>query len=298
VRTEEYAALRREASRQTVSTMLALWLGMGSYRDGDVPGFLAEALPTLRAGQETMAGVVAEYLGTLAATVAATTLAPLLIPAALVTDLRPVPATEVYTRPFRTVWTALARGQDYPRAVQVGADRLARIAEMDMQATYAQANRVGMERLPDAVRPEYWRRVLVGAENCAMCVIASTNRYRRGDLNPIHPGCDCRVEPVLRGADDPLTPEREAALLRRAQAAANELTGITDLGGRKVDFRAITTNITAEHGEHAAPLLVRPLDRFTGPENIPRDARVGGRPERKGRDTPERGERRQDVDAG
>lgn len=293
---EEYAALRRETSRQTVSTMLAVWLGLGAWRDSDVPDFLSEALPILRGGQATMAGVVGEFLGTLAAATVATTLAPLLIPAALVTDLRPVPTGEVYTRPFRTVWTALSRGQGITRAVQLGAERLAKVAEMDMQASYAQANRLGMERLPAGAQPEYWRRRLYGAENCAMCVIAATNRYRRGDLNPIHPGCDCYVEPVFSGGEDPLTPEREAALLRRAQAAASELTGVTDLGGRKVDFRAITTNITAEHGEHAAPLLVRPLDRFTGPENIPRDARVGGRPERKGR-TPRNGERRQDDGA-
>jgi hypothetical protein len=175
---------------------------------------------------------------------------------------------EVYQRPFRTVWTTLSEGGTMTEAVTAGGVRVAEMAEIDLQDTEARAFRSGMAALPEAVRPRYWRRVLRGDENCAMCVLASTQRYRIEKLKPIHPGCDCKVSPVYPGQRDPVDVD---TLVAAANAAAAELTGTTDFGGRRVDYRTITTNITAQHGEHAAPLLVRPLDRFDSPDDLPGD---------------------------
>jgi hypothetical protein len=91
-------------------------------------------------------------------------------------------------------------------------------------------------------------------------------RYTRDDLNPVHPGCDCRVDPIFPGGPDPVD---EDALVEAAHAAARELTGVEDRGGRLVDYRKIRTNITARHGEHPAPLLVRPADHFTTEDELP-----------------------------
>uniref|UniRef100_UPI001D0D1143 hypothetical protein n=1 Tax=Klebsiella pneumoniae TaxID=573 RepID=UPI001D0D1143 len=48
---------------------------------------------------------------------------------------------------------------------------------------------------------QFYRRVLTGNENCALCVIASTMRYRKNSLMPIHPGCDCDIDVIPPGMD-------------------------------------------------------------------------------------------------
>lgn len=40
-----------------------------------------------------------------------------------------------------------------------------------------------------------YRRVASGAA-CALCAVAATQRYSRGDLRPIHHGCSCTTAPI------------------------------------------------------------------------------------------------------
>jgi hypothetical protein len=275
---DELTALVAELRRQTVDTARAMFYGMAQYRDADAVEFVSRFLPVLRAGQRTMAQLVAAYLAYSAAEslpVSTTNrpgalILPPGIPDADVLDRDGVDMWEVYQRPFRTVWTVLSEDRPMTDAVEAGGVRVAEMTEMDLQQAESKAFRSGMERLPEQVRPRYWRRVLEGPESCAMCVLASTQRYSRGDLKAVHPGCDCKVEPIYPGEGDPFA-ARDDELVRRAHAAAAELTGGADAGGRRVDYRTITTSITARHGEHEAPLLVRPLDRFTDPGDLPGD---------------------------
>lgn len=270
---EEFTALRRELVAQTVSTVRAQFLGLEQYRERDVVAFVERMLPLLRAGQQTMAQLVALYLADLATATAPTAVEqglvvpPPPIPLDLVTDLREgVRVEEVYRRPFVTIYTELGRSGDLTEGVRKAAIRLDEQVEMDMQQSHSAAQRAGMERLDPRVRPSYWRRVLQGEESCAMCVLASTRRYGRADLNPIHPGCDCRVSPIFPGGADPMTDEREVELINQANAAAAEL-GLEGVTGRAALRQA--TVVTARHGEHPAPLLVRPADHFTGPDEVP-----------------------------
>ena len=275
---DELTELIRELRAQTVDTVRGVFLGMADYRDADAVEFVTRALPLLRAGQRTMAQLVAAFLASSAQAAAdavatpeqpAPVVLPPVIPDLDVLDREPgIDMVEVYQRPFRTVWTVVSRSEPLTRAVDVAAARLDSMVEMDLQQAEARAFGAGMAALPEQVRPRYWRRVLRGAENCALCVLASTQRYRIEKLKPVHPGCDCKVRPVYPGERDPVDVD---TLVNAANEAARELTGTVDYGGRRVDYRAITTNITAQHGEHAAPLLVRPLDRFTDPGDLPGD---------------------------
>jgi hypothetical protein len=295
---QELAALRRELADQTAATLRGMFLGLDNYREADVRAFVEAALPILRGGQVTMAQLVAAYLTDVVATAYERPgLAPVVIPPEAVTDLRlpdplldvtdipaaaarrvtvtvaPVTAARraaftaaVYRRPFATVYAGLAKHGDMTRAVAAGATRLDEIVEMDMQQTYAVAAKEGMDRLPEEVRPTSWYRMLQGEENCALCVLAASRLYFREELDPIHPGCDCTVEPNLPGRPAPFDLDQ---LYSAAHAAARELTGREDAGGRSVDYRKVMTNIQANHGEYPAPLLVRPLDHFTGPDEVP-----------------------------
>lgn len=257
---------RRALTDKLVDALVEMFTGLKSWRDKDIQKFVRQAVPLVRGSQLSMAELVGMAMAAKASQATGRTVAPVAIPPALVQDLRGVPPTEVYARPFVALRTAIKQGHSLTEAVGIASNRLREIAEGDMQQSYAHASREAMKRLPASSRPRYWRRVLQGPENCALCIVAASNRYRTEDLNPIHPGCDCDVDPVFgrdvhQAADD----ER----LGRVHQAVKELTGRADAGGRAVDY---TKLIVRDHGE-LGPMLVRPMDGFTGPQDIPARAR-------------------------
>jgi hypothetical protein len=260
---EQFAARRRRLSNKAKDALGRRFATLGSWRSAGP--FVEQAVPLLQGAQRELAALTAVYVAEQAGRIAGRVLAPPGIPASAAINLRVgVDTREVYSRPFSTVYNALARQKPLPRAVELGAVRLGEIAEMDLQSTYAHASRAAMDGLPAAAQPAGWRRKLIGPENCAMCVVASTQRYRRNDLNPIHPGCDCEVEQLF-GDPDELVIEPE--LLEAVHDAVQQLTGAADRGARGPDYRQLMTTVTAEHGELGA-LLVRPRDRFTGPADL------------------------------
>jgi hypothetical protein len=88
-------------------------------------------------------------------------------------DLRAgVTANQVYRRPFVTHYTALAKDLPFSDALDRAENRLEQIGGFDLQQTYAEAARDAMLQLPADSAPSGWRRVLVGEENCALCVVA------------------------------------------------------------------------------------------------------------------------------
>lgn len=182
---------------------------------------------------------------------------------------------EVYRRPFVETWTALAAGELVRVAIEQGASRASSIAETDIQLASRQA---GLRQRQANGNIVGYRRVLTGSENCALCAIASTQRYNRGNLKPIHPGCDCGEEP-LYGDFDPgqvLDPEG----LESIHEALQTQLGISDRNARSADIGKFVqyedeqrladfTEIiaTREHGEYG-PTLTWRNQEFTGPNDF------------------------------
>ncbi|PRX95580.1 hypothetical protein [Allonocardiopsis opalescens] len=263
---QEFAAQRRGLTEQLIDALLALFRSLGAWHEPQAAEFAAQAVPMVHGAQQMMGALVAARTAELASAALGVPVTPPGLPDDVLVDLRGVPGELVYHRPFATVYTHLGRGEQLDEALQRGATRLAEIAEADLQQTYAHAAQAAMEAVdvPAADRPRFWRRVLVGSENCGLCVVASTQRYRVEDLNPIHPGCDCEVAGIF-GADPGQVIDPE--LLERVHEAVEELTGASDRGARAVDYRSITVEMIREHGE-LGPMLARPRDRFTGPGDL------------------------------
>lgn len=99
-----------------------------------------------------------------------------------VTDNRPKPNEKPLT-------TAVERG--VRRAKTLG------LTDLELATTHA-----AREFMAEEPRIRFFRRVLTGAESCGLCVIASTQRYHKADLLPIHPNCDCVIAPIY-GDQDP-----------------------------------------------------------------------------------------------
>lgn len=261
----QFTALRSRVNTATIGAILRLWSSLDSWRDGDATQFVAQAVPLARAGQSTVAQLTSAFIADQAGDAFHTTVAPPTVPSDLIDEVRGgVEPAEVYRRPFVEVYTALSRGRTLLEAVTAGGSRLDEIADLELQRAYSLAAAHAMNTLPGRYQPEHWRRRTTGAHSCALCVVASTHRYSRGDLHPIHRHCDCRVEPDYGGSAGQIADD---GILGRVHTAVQELLGTSDSGARSPDYRQLVVDMTAVHGE-LGPLLVRPRDHFTGPGEI------------------------------
>lgn len=232
------------------------WQGLGSYRDADIAAFVAAVVPMVEAGQRRVATLTDAYLATVARTVLGTSKPVGVGPADVnIEALRGTPAAEVYTRPGITAWMALRDGKGLDQAVSEGLNRAVDLASTDLQL--AKTHTVQRNLAADS-RVAGYRRVLSGPHNCGLCIVASTQRYHKGDLLPIHPGCDCGVLPIY-GRRDPgqiLDPDTLAA----THTAIQERFGSSDAGARDIDYRKAL--LVREHGE-IGPVLTVKSHRFT-----------------------------------
>lgn len=167
---------------------------------------------------------------------------------------------EVYRRPFVQFWTAIKNGHDFTDAMEQGENRLTTLAATDLQLAKTHTLKNVSVELSKVVG---YRRVLEGPHSCALCILASTQRYHRGDLMPIHPNCDCMVAPIFgdldpgRTLNEQMVPDVHAAIRKDlgedvANAAGKGYQGIL---------------ITHEHGELGPVLSVRG-QHFDGPSEV------------------------------
>lgn len=249
--------MRRSLSVRLVAALVGVFRSFEAWRTPDAIDFTAQAVPLVQGAQRTLASLTSLYIADQAATVLGRPVAPPPIPDIASVDLRQgITPDQVYQRPFTTVRVGLAKGLSELESVARGENRLNQIAEADLQQTHSEAARAAMRALPAEAKPSGWRRALVGAENCALCVVASTQRYGVADLNPMHPNCNCRVEPLFGEHGPVIEPTR----LDQVKAALAEITGSE---GRP-DLRGLVVH----HGE-LGPMLVRPKDHFTTAADLP-----------------------------
>ncbi len=250
---------------------------LGSWRDDDIARYLNVVGPQIDGLKQQAANLQAAYYQEVAKANGEAFTPAQTRPSDLTDEvLRNGPsAQEVYRRPFVEVYTALAGKELLRTAVERGAARASSIAETDIQLA---SRKAGLKQRQSNGNIVGYRRVLTGSENCALCAIASTQRYRKADLKPIHPGCDCGEEPIY-GDFDPGQVIDQSGLDTIHQALQRQL-GVTDFSARDAqigkfvqydenvrlaDFTEIIA--TREHGEYG-PTLTWRNQKFTGPNNI------------------------------
>lgn len=249
---------------RTEERVLAVYGGLPDYRDDSMARFTELAVPVVQAGQIRTSQLTAAYFGTPPAS------------EAVIRGARGVDPYEVYGRPAKSIYYALSRGIDIAPAIEQGRNRALDLVSMDLQLAKT-------SQIRDSVRAgghRQYRRVLTGRENCALCVIASTQTYPTGSLMPVHPGCDCYAEPVdtkrrqqfvidQQLLDD--THDAVAAKLGRSEYSARDLgldkrtsrtTKRAPKGLSLSDYTELI--VTREHGE-LGPVLTWRDDNFTGP---------------------------------
>ena len=256
----------------TLAYAAAVWDGSRELRDEDVDRMIGRITPTVQGGQMRAATLANAFVQRLAAIEGQPVGAMPVVDRDSVLGYRGVPTAEVYRRPAITAYSSLASGASFDAARSAGRARLLSIVSSDMQQARNRQSRDAYA----ATGFEYTVRVLSGNENCALCVIAATQRYRAGELQPLHPGCDCG-ERGVRAAYDPgvvidrdIVEETHSAIweqLGRFDRSAVDIDrGKTDAKGRRIsDFTDLI--VTREHGE-LGPTLTWRQDRFTGPDDL------------------------------
>ncbi|WP_459750997.1 hypothetical protein [Streptomyces sennicomposti] len=174
--------------------------------------------------------------------------------------LRDVDPAKVYTRPFKQVWTALSEEAAFDDALGQGEHRLETLIKTDLQLARTHTVREVSAGMP---RFKYTVRELQGEYDCALCIVASTQRYMKENLAPIHPGCDCLVKTVTADYDPGQIIDEEK--LQQIHDAVEAALGQSDRSARAVDYRKIL--VTNDHGE-IGPILGFAGQHFTSRTDI------------------------------
>lgn len=223
------------------------WDSLPHYRASAVEDMIEAITPRVIAGQLRVADLTRAYLARCAVELGWKVALPPIDQDEII-GARGVDPRAVYRRPAIDVYTALAAGKPLPQAAAEGRLRLTQLIGGDMQLAKTHASRQSMRAYPSA--GQFYRRVLTGRENCALCVVASTQRYHRGDLMPIHPGCDCGVQPLPPGLAASQVIDED--LLEQVHQITEDRLGTSDRGGRTPDYRKLLT--VSEHGEYGPTL--------------------------------------------
>jgi hypothetical protein len=292
----QYNAAQSQLTRTLAAFIARLWAGFRTYGNSDGKRFAGAAVPAAQGAQRAMSSLTAAYLSQLMAAMTGDPVRPAAPPSAGVTGeaLRGVDPFEVYQRPITQARVEIARGKTVEQAHAAGLRRAQSIAATDLQLAKTHTSRAVIQHDGRVVG---YRRVLTGAENCGLCVVASTLRYHVKDLMPIHPGCDCAVS-VIVGHRDPGTVINSAQIADGAEASGTTKGGVKvyqpgdtlDLGdllepvhaaiedrfgasyrdARQVDYRKVIT--VHRHGE-LGPVLSVSSQHFTGEHDLPLGAK-------------------------
>lgn len=238
----------------------ALFSSLGAWRDEDIERYLAQLLPLLDGAKREVALATIAYYQSTAKLTGQPFVRPATPTAALTTEIlrNGITAEELFTRPFVDMRRSLTGGMTVRQAIENGARRANQLAQTEIELARRQ---VGFQTRMANGNIVGYIRTLTGAENCALCYVASTQRYRRGDLLPIHPGCDCGEMPIY-GTDDPgqiINRQR----LEATHESVQERFGVSDRSAREIDYRNIQV---VDHGEMGPTLTWREHNHTTPSE--------------------------------
>lgn len=175
------------------SGITAVWQALRGHDEKDVPEFLAAVVPFVLALQRQSVALTNAYVAR------ATNIqpAPLDIAELVGAGVRAgSPPEEVYKRPFRTVWTALAAGSVLEDALHAGLARAASTGEMDVQLSSRATLQAAQNANP---RIRGYQRVPDGGA-CSYCRALAGAFVKSADAMPLHNRCGCTLEPVLNEA--------------------------------------------------------------------------------------------------
>lgn len=225
VLTERYQAELTKTRKATEHAVTEIWNRLGSYRDYDIPTFIARTQPIVQAGQSRAVGLTAAY----------TSKRLDVPPVAISVDQvrmqvrNGLPANQVYRRPFVTTWSSLSDEEPFDQAVSNGAVRAGSISAMDVLLASVAAMAIygfsSSKSSSGAGRVYGWVRESA-ADCCDYCAELDGVVTGPSDPMPIHNNCNCSASPLASWRD--VREAKDAS--RSAVSAAKDITAIEQHG--------------------------------------------------------------------
>lgn len=295
-RAAEFATAMAAYQAQTVALrarleafIRRLWASLGTYREPQMRRFITQVLPAVAGAQSAMLALTAANLATQRQIALGVAFRPTAVNRVKVTGAAArngVDPREVYGRPFHLVWRQLDELPREPgsidKAIEAGLNRAVQTALTDVQLA---KRSTALQVIGHDDRIVGYRRVLEGPHSCGLCLVASTQRYHREKLLPMHPACDCSVAAIwgrsdpgqliaatanIDGkhvpiADLPDIHDRIEQEFGRSSSGARIIPGARDAKGRIIRYQDVL--VTHDHGE-LGPVLGVAGRPFLGPDDL------------------------------
>lgn len=258
-----YAAQSERLIASTSAAVAGLYVAQDLYSPAVVAGIAAQAADQSNTANLLAAGMAAQYL----ALVSVSLDSPVTVPNIPLPPIRNgVELAKVYERPVKKYRRLIAKGipsdqaleqaTKYAAAITDGNIRLAK-RDMARAVMYRETGIVGYRRV---IRPE-----LSETGTCGLCLAASDQLYKRGDLMPIHDRCKCEPMPII-GSLDPGNSLNNLTIGQLYQAASDKPNARRESGTHAFDLKRTRWKVN-EHGEWG-PVLTVKGQRFTGPDEL------------------------------
>jgi hypothetical protein len=212
--------------RALLATLVAgAWDSLPGYDARDVSEWLATVVPLVTAAQRQSAALTNAYVAR------ELDRQPLAINLGQLTGdavRNGVPAEERWRRPFVNLWSHLADGAEFDKALASARARATSMAATDVQLTHRATYSAIQDR---DTRIRGWRRSPDGGA-CKFCLTVAGAFVKSANAMALHNHCGCGLTPVLDDVDVAPLPESVAV---------------------------------HEHGEMGA-VLADPAHQFTGPD--------------------------------
>lgn len=179
------AALRSNATR----AVELLWDSLPAYNRPDVDVWLERVLPVIAATQRQSVTITEAYLASALERPPIGVDAAELVGSAVRAGTDP---SEVYSRPFVHIWTALGEGVSYNDAVAAGLAQAKGSAAMDVQLS-ARATFEAVQQADDGIYG--YQRVADGGA-CDFCQMIDGAYVKSADAMALHNNCGCSLEPL------------------------------------------------------------------------------------------------------
>lgn len=178
---------QRRLRRFVASHIERAWRSLPDYEDNRQAQFLQAVIPVVVAAQRQSATVTDAYIARVMRR------APIGVPPGVISNLRGVSPEEVYTRPFKTLWTALGNGSLYDDAFSLALNRAMGTATADVQM----AMRAASDYIEGADDNIYGYTRVANADACEFCseVDGAYVKASDGFAFALHNNCGCSLEP-------------------------------------------------------------------------------------------------------
>jgi hypothetical protein len=195
--TDEYRRRFHSLRARAVLVAAEAWNLEPDDLDGSHARWVAVAAPALTTLQAAGAQLSAGYLAAFVAAETLTGPAARAPTAAAGVDRLGRALADALTPSLYTVKAALKDGEAFDAASRHGLNRARRVAGEEAVAPARAELADGMSAHDEIVG---WRRVTSGG--CGACLAASDGVFRDSEPLPVHDGCHCTSEPVVRGVPD------------------------------------------------------------------------------------------------